>query len=182
MFADRLSDDTVQTVIDLLFVQLKSLMENTNKLIHSMATESTSEVSVSQKRCELSQDLKQTEAALCYFITFLRRVAVTKVAQNKLVSSSWIALFMDIVSFTSNGEECTQFGLRTRVLTLHLLTFVLPACEDGPLIETVSIHEDHILRTQNIDWFYFLMLACCCYTFLQNSYSGDQAFFFLIPR
>lgn len=159
MFADRLSDDTVQTVIDLLFDQLKSLMENTSKLIHSVTTEITSEVAHSQKRCELSHDLKQSEAALCYFITFLRRVGVTKVAQNKLVSSSWIDLFMDIVSFTSNGKECTQFGLRTRLLTLHLLTFVLPACEDGLLIETVSIHVAHILGTQNIDWFYFFIVS-----------------------
>ena len=139
MFADKLSDDIVQSVIDLLFEQLNLLVENTSKLIHLFLPGDASKGSPGQHDSEHSQELKQNESALCYFIAFLRRVAVTKVAKSKLASSHWLDLFMGIVSFTSKGKECSLFGLRIRMLTLHLLTFVLPACEDRVLIKTVSI-------------------------------------------
>lgn len=137
MFADRLSDDIVQSVIDLLFKQLSLLVEN---IILSGVAESGSDVSVGQGKSEHAHELKQNEAALCYFLAFLRRVAVTKVAQTKLVSSPWLDLFMGIISFTSEEKEHSHFGLRTQMLTLHLLTFVLPACEDIVLIKTVSVN------------------------------------------
>ena len=139
MFADKLSDDIVQSVTDLLFEQLNLLVENTSTLIHSGLPGDASNSSPGQRDSEHSQELKQNESALCYFIAFLRRVAVSKVAQNKMVSNHWLDLFMGIVSFTTKGKECPHFGLRTRMLTLHLLTFVLPACEDRVLIKTVSI-------------------------------------------
>lgn len=139
MFADKLSDDVVQSVIDVLFEQFSSLVENTDEFIISRVLGNASEASLDKPESKWSQELKQNEAALCYFIAFLRRVAVTKVAQHKLVSRPWLDLFMDIVSFTSKGKEFSHFGLRTRMLTLHLLTFILPACEDSILIEAVSI-------------------------------------------
>lgn len=139
MFAEKLSDDIIQSVIDLLFEQLKLLMENTSKLILSEISENTSKSLLEQKEVERSYKRKQNEAALCYFIKFLRRVAVTKAAQQKFASSSWLELFMAIVSFSSKKKEFSHFSLRTRMLTLHLLTFFLPACEDDVLIETVRV-------------------------------------------
>ncbi len=140
MFAEKLSDDVIQSVIDLLFEQLKVLMENASKLILlEISEKNASENVLEQKEGERSHKRKQNEAALCYFIKFLRRVAVTKAAQQKLVSSHWLELFMAIVSFSSKKKEYSHFSLRTRMLTLHLLTFVLPACEDDVLIETVRV-------------------------------------------
>ena len=135
MFADKLGDHIVQSVMDLLFEQLSLLVESSNKLMSLRGSGNPSEVSLDQR----SQELKQSETALCYFIAFLRRVAVTQVAQHKLVSGPWIDLLKDIISFRSKGKE-SHFSLRTRMLTLHLLTFILPACEDSILIKTVSVN------------------------------------------
>lgn len=139
MFAEKLTDDIIQSVIDLLFEQLKLLMENTSKFIFSEISENTSKSVLEQKEVERSHKRKQNEAGLCYFIKFLRRVAVTKAAQQKFTSSSWLELFLAIVSFSSKKKEFSHFSLRTRMLTLHLLTFVLPACEDDVLIEMVRV-------------------------------------------
>lgn len=140
MFADKLSDHIVQSVIDLLFEQLKLLAGNASKLVLMEVPGNVSEPGVEQEKGERSYKCKQNEAALCYFIKFLRRVAVSKVAQQKLVSSHWLELFMAIVSFSSKKKEFSHFSLRTRMLTLHLLTFLLPACEDDILIDKVSIN------------------------------------------
>lgn len=139
MFAEKLSENVIQSVIDLLFEQLKLLMENASKLILLEKSENASEPVLEQKELERTHKRKQNEAALCYFIKFLRRVAVTKAAQKKLVSSHWIELYMAIVSFSSDKKEFSHFSLRTRMLTSHLLTFVLPACEDDVLIEMVRV-------------------------------------------
>lgn len=137
MFADKLGDHIVQSVTDLLFNQLNILVGNTNKLTGSRVPGNASEVKPAYHESQWLQELKQNEAALCYFITFLRRVAVTKEAQQKLVSISWLDLFFSIISFSSKEKE-SPFGLRARMLTLHLLTLVLPACENSILIERVS--------------------------------------------
>lgn len=145
MFADKLSDHVIQSVIDLLFEQLKLVVENTSKLILLEISEHASEPDLEQKQGERShRHVKQNEGALCYFIKFLRRVAVSKAAQQKLVSRDWLELLMAIVSFPSKTKEFSHFSLRTRMLTLHLLTFVLPACEDDVLTGTVSKMVSHL--------------------------------------
>ena len=138
MFADKLSDHIIQNVIDLLFKQMKLLVENASKLILLEISENASESGLEQRQGERSRKHKQHEGALCYFMKFLRRVAVSKAAQQKLVSRDWLELFMAIVSFPSKTKEFSHFSLRTRMLTFHLLTFVLPACEDDVLIGIVS--------------------------------------------
>ena len=143
MFADKLSDNIIQSVIDLLFEQLKLLVENTSKLILLEISENASESGLEQRQGETSHKHKQLEGALCYFMKFLRRVAVTKAAQQKLISRDWLDLLMAIVSFPSETKEFSHFSLRTRMLTFHLLTFVLPACEDDVLIGTVSMVVSH---------------------------------------
>lgn len=141
MFADKLSDSIIQSVIDLLFEQLKLLVENTSKLILLEISKNASECGLEQRQGETSH--KQLEGALCYFMKFLRRVAVTKAAQQKFVSRDWLELLMAVVSFPSKTKEFCHFSLRTRMLTFHLLTFVLPACEDDVLIGTVSMVVSH---------------------------------------
>ena len=143
MFADKLSDHIIQSVIDLLYEQLKLLVENSSKFISLEKSENASESGIEQSQGERSHKHKQHEGALCYFMKFLRRVAVNKVAQKKLVSKDWLELFMAIVSFPREKKEFSHFSLRTRMLTFHLLTFVLPACEDDILIGTVSIMVSH---------------------------------------
>jgi len=150
MFADKLSDHVVQSVIDVLLGQLTLLVENASRLNPIGVPGNTSKVISGQQESEHSQELKQNEAALCYFIAFLRRVAVTKVAQHKFVSSRWLDLFMGIVSLNSKGKEFSYYGVRTRMLTLHLLTFVLPACEDSMLIDTVSLNISFLICHQGV--------------------------------
>lgn len=143
MFADKLSDHIIQSVTDLLYEQLKLLVESASKLILLEISQNASESGLEQRQSERSYKHKQHEGALCYFVKFLRRVAVNKAAQQKLVSKDWLELFMAIVSFPSENKEFSHFSLRTRMLTFHLLTFVLPACEDDVLIGTVSIMVCH---------------------------------------
>ena len=138
MFADKLHDHIVQSVVDLLYEQLKLLVESASKLILVEISENASESGIKQGQGERNKH-RQHEGALCYFMKFLRRVAVNKAAQQKLVSKDWLELFIAIVSFPCKKKEFSHFSLRTRMLTFHLLTFVLPACEDDVLIGTVSI-------------------------------------------
>lgn len=143
MFADKLSDHIIQSVTDLLYEQLKLLVESASKLILLEISVNAFESGLEQRQSERSYKHKQHEGALCYFMKFLRRVAVNKAAQQKLVSKDWLELFMAIVSFPNEKKEFSHFSLRTRMLTFHLLTFVLPACEDDILIGTVSIMVSH---------------------------------------
>ena len=143
MFAHKLSDHIMQSVTDLLYEQLKLLVENASKLISLEISENSSESGLEQRQSGRSYKDRQHEGALCYFLKFLRRVAVNKVAQQKLVSKDWLELFMAIVSFPTEKKEFSHFSLRTRMLTFHLLTFVLPVCEDDVLIKTVSIMVSH---------------------------------------
>lgn len=151
MFADKLSDHIIQSVIDLLYEQLRLLLENASKLILLEISENASESVLEQRQGERSHKHKQHEGALCYFMKFLRRVAVNKAAQQKLVSRDWLGLFMAVVSFPSEKKEFSHFSLRTRMLTFHLLTFVLPACEDDILIGTVSIMVSHWIQIFLLD-------------------------------
>ena len=135
MYADRLGDSVVQSVTDILFKQLKFLVKNSCEL---ESYKDPSQALYQEANNARKQDLRRSESALCYFLAFLRRVAVTKTTQSKLVSSGWTELLIGIISLSVGTMETPHFSLRTRMLTLHLLTIVLPACEDKQLIDTVG--------------------------------------------
>ncbi|XP_066271875.1 probable E3 ubiquitin-protein ligase HERC1 [Branchiostoma lanceolatum] len=100
-----------------------------------------------------TRQMRLAETALGDFLVFLRRVASSRSVQLKMASRPWTNLLLTIAG--SGQEESTSAlplvnNLRTRLLALHLLEAVLPACSpatDGQHIRQVCDQLFSLLST-----------------------------------
>uniref|UniRef100_A0A0L8HTX3 HECT-type E3 ubiquitin transferase n=1 Tax=Octopus bimaculoides TaxID=37653 RepID=A0A0L8HTX3_OCTBM len=111
MYAERLSDGVIQNVVDLLWKQLEKLLSS----------------AVSQEK-DLQQESCPSQIAIGDFLVFLRRIAASVPVQSRLACKKWTSVLLDIAGkFSEKGLPLIS-SLRTRLIALHLLAVILPAC------------------------------------------------------
>ncbi|GAB1606906.1 hypothetical protein Ahia01_000973300, partial [Argonauta hians] len=115
MYADRLSDGVIQNVVDLLWKQLEKLLSS------AVSQDKTATMAHQQESCP-------SQIAIGDFLVFLRRIAASVSIQSRLACSKWTDVLLDIAGkFTEKGLPLIS-SLRSRLIALHLLAVILPAC------------------------------------------------------
>ncbi|XP_070543560.1 probable E3 ubiquitin-protein ligase HERC1 isoform X2 [Ptychodera flava] len=156
-YADKLSSNVIQAVVDLLCNQLNNLLEVACG--HSTKPQSTEEMKFedsrqtdgkdddngkqeTRKQDEKKDDTLQSkpvkpisersrklaETSLGDFLVFLRRVASSRIVQEKMATTKWTTLLLSIAGHKVGTALPMVQNIRTRLLALHLLEAVLPAC------------------------------------------------------
>ncbi|TKC41747.1 hypothetical protein EI555_009283, partial [Monodon monoceros] len=140
-YADKLSPKVVQSLLDLLCSQLKNLLSQAGVLL--MASFGEGEEDEEEKKIDSSGEaekrdfrvaLRKQRAAELHlgdFLVFLRRVVSSKAIQSKMASPKWTEVLLNIASQKCSSGIPLVGNLRTRLLALHVLEAVLPACESG---------------------------------------------------
>ncbi|XP_006511166.1 probable E3 ubiquitin-protein ligase HERC1 isoform X1 [Mus musculus] len=141
-YADKLSPKVVQSLLDLLCSQLKNLLSQTGVLFMASFGEGE-EGEEEEKKVDSSGEaekrdfraaLRKQHAAELHlgdFLVFLRRVVSSKAIQSKMASPKWTEVLLNIASQKCSSGIPLVGNLRTRLLALHVLEAVLPACESG---------------------------------------------------
>ncbi|XP_028637266.1 probable E3 ubiquitin-protein ligase HERC1 [Grammomys surdaster] len=141
-YADKLSPKVVQSLLDLLCSQLKNLLSQTGVLFmasfgegeegeeEEKKTDSSGEAEKKDFRAALRKQ-HAAELHLGDFLVFLRRVVSSKAIQSKMASPKWTEVLLNIASQKCSSGIPLVGNLRTRLLALHVLEAVLPACESG---------------------------------------------------
>uniref|UniRef100_A0A452S9S6 HECT-type E3 ubiquitin transferase n=1 Tax=Ursus americanus TaxID=9643 RepID=A0A452S9S6_URSAM len=123
-YADKLSPKVVQSLLDLLCSQLKNLLSQAGVLLMASFGEGEGEEAALRKQ-------HAAELHLGDFLVFLRRVVSSKAIQSKMASPKWTEVLLNIASQKCSSGIPLVGNLRTRLLALHVLEAVLPACESG---------------------------------------------------
>ncbi|TUG88269.1 putative E3 ubiquitin-protein ligase HERC1 [Bagarius yarrelli] len=156
-YADRLSPKVVQALLDLLCSQLKSLLSQAAGSVfgtNSESEEKTEDATGSMKKDFRALLRKQhiAELHLGDFLVFLRRVVSSKAIQSKMASAKWTEVLLNIAAQKCCSGIPLVGNLRTRLLALHVLEAVLPACE--------SSVEDHQMSQQVVERLFSLLSDC----------------------
>nr|BAE89730.1 unnamed protein product [Macaca fascicularis] len=143
-YADKLSPKVVQSLLDLLCSQLKNLLSQTGVLhMASFGEGEQEEGEEEEKKVDSSGEtekkdfraaLRKQHAAELHlgdFLVFPRRVVSSKAIQSKMASPKWTEVLLNIASQKCSSGIPLVGNLRTRLLALHVLEAVLPACESG---------------------------------------------------
>ncbi|XP_077988697.1 putative E3 ubiquitin-protein ligase HERC1 [Glandiceps talaboti] len=158
-YADKLSCNVVQAVVDVLCNQLNNLLEvssgysyqaNTNlfRSGENGQSEGKDDNKTDQENPEhdtKNEDViksknvrpisehsrKLAETSLGDFLVFLRRVASSRIVQEKMASKKWTCLLLSIAGHKVSTVIPVVQNIRTRLLAVHLLEAVLPACDIG---------------------------------------------------
>ncbi|XP_067298543.1 probable E3 ubiquitin-protein ligase HERC1 isoform X4 [Pseudorasbora parva] len=155
-YADRLSPKVVQSLLDLLCSQLKTLLAQAAGSTLNASTEmqeKTDDCADAQKK-DFRALLRKTHTAELHlgdFLVFLRRVVSSKAIQSKMASPKWTEVLLNIAAQKCCSGIPLVGNLRTRLLALHVLEAVLPACE--------SSVEDHQM-TQVVERLFSLLSDC----------------------
>ncbi|XP_066503891.1 probable E3 ubiquitin-protein ligase HERC1 isoform X4 [Hoplias malabaricus] len=155
-YADRLSPKVVQALLDLLCSQLKTLLSQAAGSVLSTSPEQeekSDDCADAQKKDFRAILRKQHTAELHLgdFLVFLRRVVSSKAIQSKMASPKWTEVLLNIAAQKCCSGVPLVGNLRTRLLALHVLEAVLPACE--------SSVEDHQM-TQVVERLFSLLSDC----------------------
>uniref|UniRef100_A0A3B1ICU1 Uncharacterized protein n=1 Tax=Astyanax mexicanus TaxID=7994 RepID=A0A3B1ICU1_ASTMX len=155
-YADKLSPKVVQALLDLLCSQLKTLLSQAAGGAAASSPEhqeKTDDCADDQKKDFKALLRKQHTAELHLgdFLVFLRRVVSSKAIQSKMASPKWTEVLLNIAAQKCCSGVPLVGNLRTRLLALHVLEAVLPACE--------SSVEDHQM-TQVVDRLFALLSDC----------------------
>ncbi|XP_016128716.1 probable E3 ubiquitin-protein ligase HERC1 [Sinocyclocheilus grahami] len=155
-YADRLSPKVVQALLDLLCSQLKTLLAQAAGSTLSASTElqeKPDDCADAQKKDfrALLRKRHTAELHLGDFLVFLRRVVSSKAIQSKMASPKWTEVLLSIAAQKCCSGIPLVGNLRTRLLALHVLEAVLPACE--------SSVEDHQM-TQVVERLFSLLSDC----------------------
>ncbi|XP_036391158.1 probable E3 ubiquitin-protein ligase HERC1 isoform X2 [Megalops cyprinoides] len=156
-YADKLSPKVVQSLLDLLCSQLKNLLSQAG--VSPLATgkeeedEKSEEGSDPEKKDFRALLRKQHTAELHLgdFLVFLRRVVSSKAIQSKMASPKWTEVLLNIAAQKCCSGVPLVGNLRTRLLALHVLEAVLPACES-------SVEDDQM--TQVVERLFSLLSDC----------------------
>ncbi|KAB1277623.1 putative E3 ubiquitin-protein ligase HERC1 [Camelus dromedarius] len=148
-YADKLSPKVVQSLLDLLCSQLKNLLSQAGVLLMASFGEGEGEDEEERKVDSSGETEKRdfrgvvnfflsalrkqhaAELHLGDFLVFLRRVVSSKAIQSKMASPKWTEVLLNIASQKCSSGIPLVGNLRTRLLALHVLEAVLPACESG---------------------------------------------------
>ncbi|XP_030044055.1 putative E3 ubiquitin-protein ligase HERC1 [Microcaecilia unicolor] len=156
--ADKLSPKVVQSLLDLLCSQLKNLLSQAGVLLMvSFGEEDEVKkehfIGDTEKKDFRAAMRKQhiAELHLGDFLVFLRRVVSSKAIQSKMASPKWTEVLLNIASQKCCSGIPLVGNLRTRLLALHVLEAVLPACES-------SVEDDQM--AQVIERLFSLLSDC----------------------
>ncbi|KAI4830774.1 hypothetical protein KUCAC02_002387, partial [Chaenocephalus aceratus] len=134
-YADKLSPKVVQSLLDLLCSQLKNLLSQAGVSLLSPGEEqedSKQEDSADSEKKDFRALLRKQHTAELHlgdFLVFLRRVVSSKAIQSKMASPKWTEVLLNIAAQKCCSGVPLVGNLRTRLLALHVLEAVLPACE-----------------------------------------------------
>ncbi|XP_051919775.1 probable E3 ubiquitin-protein ligase HERC1 isoform X1 [Hippocampus zosterae] len=147
-YADKLSPKVVQSLLDLLCSQLKNLLSQAGVSVLSSGKdheESKQEDSSNPEKKDFRALLRKQHTAELHlgdFLVFLRRVVSSKAIQSKMASPKWTEVLLNIAAQKCCSGVPLVGNLRTRLLALHVLEAVLPACEanmeDEQMIQVVE--------------------------------------------
>ncbi|XP_058850990.1 probable E3 ubiquitin-protein ligase HERC1 isoform X1 [Acipenser ruthenus] len=156
-YADKLSPKVVQSLLDLLCCQLKNLLSQAGVTLMSSCKEEeetkSDEIREAGKRDFRALVRKQHTAELHLgdFLVFLRRVVSSKAIQSKMASPKWTEVLLNIAAQKCCSGVPLVGNLRTRLLALHVLEAVLPACE-------ATVEDDQM--TQVVERLFSLLSDC----------------------
>ncbi|KAM9825931.1 probable E3 ubiquitin-protein ligase HERC1 isoform X4 [Syngnathus typhle] len=134
-YADKLSPKVVQSLLDLLCSQLKNLLSQAGVSVlssgkdHDEIKQGDSTDSEKKDFRALLRKQHTAELHLGDFLVFLRRVVSSKAIQSKMASPKWTEVLLNIAAQKCCSGVPLVGNLRTRLLALHVLEAVLPACE-----------------------------------------------------
>ncbi|KAM3626014.1 uncharacterized protein V6R79_021387 [Siganus canaliculatus] len=134
-YADKLRPKVVQSLLDLLCSQLKNLLSQAGVSLLSNGDDKEDnkhkDIADSEKKDIRAMIRKQHTAELHLgdFLVFLRRVVSSKAIQSKMASPKWTEVLLNIAAQKCCSGVPLVGNLRTRLLALHVLEAVLPACE-----------------------------------------------------
>ncbi|XP_069046831.1 probable E3 ubiquitin-protein ligase HERC1 isoform X3 [Lepisosteus oculatus] len=156
-YADKLSPKVVQSLLDLLCSQLKNLLSQAGVSLlppFREEEENKSEESVDPEKKDFRALLRAQHTAELHlgdFLVFLRRVVSSKAIQSKMASPKWTEVLLNIAAQKCCSGVPLVGNLRTRLLALHVLEAVLPACE-------ASVEDDQM--TQVVERLFSLLSDC----------------------
>ncbi|XP_035381674.1 probable E3 ubiquitin-protein ligase HERC1 isoform X2 [Electrophorus electricus] len=153
-YADRLSPKVVQALLDLLCSQLKTLLWQTAASVTGPSAEhqdKADDCADAHKDFRVLRKQHTAELHLGDFLVFLRRVVSSKSIQSKMASPKWTEVLLNIAAQKCCSGVPLVGNLRTRLLALHVLEAVLPACENSV--------EDHQM-TQVVERLFSLLSDC----------------------
>ncbi|XP_024118845.1 probable E3 ubiquitin-protein ligase HERC1 isoform X2 [Oryzias melastigma] len=156
-YADKLCPKVVQSLLDLLCSQLKNLLSQAGVNLSSLGKkpedvkyENSSNLEKKDFRA-LVHKQHTAELHLGDFLVFLRRVVSSKAIQSKMASPKWTEVLLNIAAQKCSSGVPLVGNLRTRLLALHVLEAVLPACE-------ASMEDDQI--SQVVEQLFSLLSDC----------------------
>uniref|UniRef100_A0AAZ3RI90 HECT-type E3 ubiquitin transferase n=1 Tax=Oncorhynchus tshawytscha TaxID=74940 RepID=A0AAZ3RI90_ONCTS len=160
-YADKLGPKVVQSLLDLLCSQLKNLLSQAG--VSLLTADPGKNQENQDKKSEDGADPEKTdfralvrkqhtaELHLGDFLVFLRRVVSSKAIQSKMSSPKWTEVLLNIAAQKCCSGVPLVGNLRTRLLALHVLEAVLPACE-------ASVENDQM--TQVVERLFSLLADC----------------------
>ncbi|KAA8579332.1 hypothetical protein FQN60_010672, partial [Etheostoma spectabile] len=134
-YADKLSPKVVQSLLDLLCSQLKNLLSQAGVSLLSSGKDqedNKQEDSADSEKKDFRALVRKQHTAELHlgdFLVFLRRVVSSKAIQSKMASPKWTEVLLNIAAQKCCSGVPLVGNLRTRLLALHVLEAVLPACE-----------------------------------------------------
>ncbi|XP_077942009.1 putative E3 ubiquitin-protein ligase HERC1 isoform X9 [Gasterosteus aculeatus] len=134
-YADKLGPKVVQSLLDLLCSQLKNLLSQAGGSLLSSGKEqddSKEEDAADSEKRDLRALIRRQHTAELHlgdFLVFLRRVVSSKAIQSQMASPKWTEVLLNIAAQKCCSGVPLVGNLRTRLLALHVLEAVLPACE-----------------------------------------------------
>ncbi|XP_069780317.1 probable E3 ubiquitin-protein ligase HERC1 isoform X3 [Narcine bancroftii] len=142
-YADHLCPEVVQAPMDVLCSQLQHFL-------HTMCGNAECEITGDECKmlCGCGSNTKSEskdfinsrriiETQLGDFLVFLRRVISFRGMQNNTVSVKWIDPILLIASGISASGDPLVHNLRTKLLALHILESLLPACFEPNQIKEI---------------------------------------------
>ncbi|KAG7482609.1 putative E3 ubiquitin-protein ligase HERC1 isoform X1 [Solea senegalensis] len=156
-YADKLSPKVVQSLLDLLCSQLKNLLSQAGVGVLSSGKDQEDnkhEDGADTEKKDLRALLRKQHTAELHlgdFLVFLRRVVSSKAIQSKMASPKWTEVLLNIAAQKCCSGVPLVGNLRTRLLALHVLEAVLPACE-------ANMEDDQM--TQVVEHLFSLLSDC----------------------
>ncbi|XP_007895403.2 probable E3 ubiquitin-protein ligase HERC1 [Callorhinchus milii] len=143
--ADNLCPEVVQAPMDVLCCQLQNFLHamcgNPDREFsgEGPVEQSSSEPAAKPESKDCVKDRRIVETQLGDFLVFLRRVISFKNIQKNMVSVKWIDPLLLIATQTHSTGVPIVHNLRTKLLALHILESLLPACtEENQIRETLN--------------------------------------------
>ncbi|XP_031704124.1 probable E3 ubiquitin-protein ligase HERC1 isoform X4 [Anarrhichthys ocellatus] len=156
-YADKLSPKVVQSLLDLLCSQLKNLLSQAGVSLLSSGKDqedSKQEDGADSEKKDFRALIRKQHTAELHlgdFLVFLRRVVSSKAIQSKMASPKWTEVLLNIAAQKCCSGVPLVGNLRTRLLALHVLEAVLPACE-------ANMEDDQM--TQVVERLFALLSDC----------------------